>query len=229
MISPMPMLQTANDGVAGAGTNGGRRPTVVPAPATPSPELSDRPRCRTFTAQDKLRTLAETDRAAETGAIGAILRREGLYSLALTDWRRQRDAGASGALAPAKRGPKTAEPSQLAADPARVQHDNARLALRLKRAKAIIELQNKLRSCWASRWPRMATSRDGRVRGARLGQRHDRGDLRRARGFACQRAAWSRPAHRLAGDPPPETKARAGADRPTTAGGSRSAACATFR
>ena len=59
---------------------------------SPSPELSDRPRRRTFTAQDKLRILAETDRATAAGGIGAILRREGLYSSALTEWRRQRDA-----------------------------------------------------------------------------------------------------------------------------------------
>jgi hypothetical protein len=81
----MPMQQTPIDAEAGAATNGGRRPTVVAAPASASPELPDRPRRRTFTAQDKLRILAETDRAAETGGIGAILRREGLYSSALTD------------------------------------------------------------------------------------------------------------------------------------------------
>ena len=92
MISHMPMQQTP-DGEAGAAASGGRRPTVVIAPASPSPELSDRPRRRTFTAQDKLRILAVTDRATATGGIGAILRREGLYSSALTEWRRQRDAG----------------------------------------------------------------------------------------------------------------------------------------
>jgi transposase len=89
---------------------------VVAASASPSPELSDRPRRRTFTAQDKLRILAETDRATETGGIGAILRREGLYSSALTDWRRQRDAGAFTALVPGKRGPKTAEANSLSAE-----------------------------------------------------------------------------------------------------------------
>ena len=68
------------------------------APASASPELPDRPRRRTFTARDKLRILAETDRAAETGGIGAILRREGVYSSSLTEWRKQRDAGAFGAL-----------------------------------------------------------------------------------------------------------------------------------
>jgi len=140
----MPMPQTAIDAEAGAATNGGRRPTLVAAPASASPELSDRPRRRTFTAQDKLRILAETDRAAETGGIGAILRREGLYSSALTDWRRQRDAGAFGALVPAKRGPKTSERNPLAAQLALVERDNARLTLRLKRAEAIIELQKKV-------------------------------------------------------------------------------------
>jgi len=69
----MPMLQTPIDAAAGAATNGGRRPTVVAVPAAASPELSDRPRRRTFTAQEKLRILAETDRAADTGGIGAVL------------------------------------------------------------------------------------------------------------------------------------------------------------
>lgn len=141
---PMPTPLTQHDAAAGAGTDGGRRPTVVPAPAAASPELSDRPRRRTFTAQDKLRILAETDRAAETGGIGAILRREGLYSSNLTDWRRQRDAGVIGGLSPAKRGPKAAEPNPLAAELARLQQDNARLTRRLTRAEAIIDIQKKV-------------------------------------------------------------------------------------
>jgi transposase-like protein len=138
------MLQTPIDAEAGVATSGGRRPTAVAAPASASPELSDRPRRRTFTAQDKLRILAETDRAAETGGIAAILRREGLYSSALTEWRRLRDAGAFGALVPAKRGPKTIEPNPLAAELALVQRDNARLTRRLERAEAIIDLQKKV-------------------------------------------------------------------------------------
>ena len=140
----MPMLHAHTDAASGAGTNGGRRPTVVPAPLAASPELADRPRRRRFTAQDKLRILAETDRAAETGGISAILRREGLYSSNLTDWRRARDAGAISSLNPAKRGPKIAQPNPLAADNARLQQDNARLALRLTRAEAIIDIQKKV-------------------------------------------------------------------------------------
>lgn len=141
---PMPTPLTQHGAAAGAGTDGGRRPTVVPAPAAASPELSDRPRRRTFTAQDKLRILAETDRAAETGGIGAILRREGLYSSNLTDWRRQREAGVIGGLSPAKRGPKAAEPDPLAAELVRLQQDNARLTQRLTRAEAIIDIQKKV-------------------------------------------------------------------------------------
>jgi transposase-like protein len=116
----------------------------VPAPDAASPEISDRPRRRTFTAQDKLRILAETDRAAEAGGIGAILRRESLYSSTLTDWRRQRDAGAFGALVPLKRGRKTAAVNPLAAELAVSQRDVARLTRRLARAEAIIDVQKKV-------------------------------------------------------------------------------------
>jgi len=128
----------------GAATDGGRRPTVVAAPASASPELSNRPRRRTFTARDKLRVLAETDRALESGAVGAVLRREGIYSSTLCDWRRQRDVGAFDALTPVKRGPKTAEPNPLMAEVASLQNDNAHLTRCLARAEAIIAVQKKL-------------------------------------------------------------------------------------
>ncbi len=140
----MPMLQTPNDAEAGAAADGGRRPTVVAAPASASPELSARPRRRTFTARDKLRILAETDRAAETGGIGSILRREGVYSSTLCDWRRQRDAGAFSALTPIRRGPKTAQPNPLVAEVAVLQRNVAHLTRCLARAEAIIAVQKKL-------------------------------------------------------------------------------------
>ncbi len=128
----------------GPGTEEGRRPTIVSGPVAASPELTGRPRRRTFTAPDKLRILAETDRAAGTGGVGAILRREGLYSSVLSDWRRQRDAGALGALTPSKRGPKPPPPNPLAAELASARRDNIRLQQRLDRAEAIIELQKKV-------------------------------------------------------------------------------------
>ena len=143
MILLMPMIQTPIDAEASAATNAGRRPTVA-APASASPELTARPNRRIFTAQDKLRILADTDRAADIGGIAAILRREGLYSSALTDWRRQRDAGAFGALTPARRGPKAAEANPLATEVAALQKDNTRLTLRLARAEAIIGIQKKV-------------------------------------------------------------------------------------
>ncbi len=140
----MPMLHTPIDAEAGAAMNGGRRPTIVAAPASASPELSDRPRRRTFTARDKLRILADIDRAAETRGIGAILRREGLYSSTLSEWRRQRDAGAFSALVPGKRGPRTTELNPLSAEIAALQRNNARLTQRLARAEAVIDIQKKV-------------------------------------------------------------------------------------
>src|SRR6202050_3132330 len=103
----VPSKESKTSGTAGIDAEGGRRPAAVPAPATAAPELLDRPRRRTFTAQTKLRVLAETDGAADVGGIGAILRREGLYSSTLTDWRRQRDSGALGALARALMKPRS--------------------------------------------------------------------------------------------------------------------------
>jgi transposase-like protein len=115
----------------GAGTEGGRRPSVVPAPSAANPEISDRPRRRTFTAPKKLRILKEVDEAAGTGEIGAILRRHGLYSSALCEWRRQREAGTLGGLTPVNRGPKPAETNPLSAKLAASDRENAQLRRRL--------------------------------------------------------------------------------------------------
>src|SRR5271165_3414929 len=136
----MPSKEAKTNGAAGIDAEGGRRPTAVPAPATAAPELLDRPRRRTFTAQTKLRVLAETDGAADVGGIGAILRREGLYSSALSDWRRQRDSGALGAPTPTKRGPKPVARNPFAAELAQVKRENARLTRKLQHAEAIIDI-----------------------------------------------------------------------------------------
>ena len=145
----MPMLPLHNETAANAAT--GRRPTVVVAPAAISPELSNRPRRKTFTAADKLRILAATDRALETGGVGAVLRREGVYSSTLCDWRRQREAGTLGALTPARRGPKAFEANPLAAKVALLEKNNAHLTRCLARAEAIITVQKNLPTCWGSR------------------------------------------------------------------------------
>jgi transposase len=139
----MPIRDLKPDGAAGADTVGGRRPTAVSAPAAAAPELSDRPRRRTFTGQDKLRILAEIDHAP-AGGTAAILRREGLYSSTLSDWRGLRAAGALGGLMPIKRGPKPAPRNPLMAELAQAKRENARLMRRLEHAEAIIAIQKKV-------------------------------------------------------------------------------------
>lgn len=140
----MPNTRSQLNTAASAGTEDGRRPTIVPMPAAASPELLDRPKRRIFSAAMKLRILAETDRAADTGGIAAILRREGLYSSALTDWRRQRDAGAYAALKSLRRGPSSAVPNPVNAELAKANQENARLRQRLEQAEAIIGIQKKV-------------------------------------------------------------------------------------
>jgi len=132
------------DGANGAGAEEGRRPTAVPAPLAAAPEMSDRPRRRTFTVQTKLRILAETDDAAGVGGIGAVLRREGLYSSTLSEWRRQRESGALGALTPAKRGPTRAPRNPMAGELAQAKRENARLLRWLEHAEANIDIQKKV-------------------------------------------------------------------------------------
>jgi len=127
-----------------AGHSEARKLTTVPPPSAASPELSPRPRRRTFSAAAKLRILAETDRAADTGGIAAILRREGLYSSTLTDWRRQRDAGAFEALKPLRRGPKPVLAQPADTDLDQLRRENARLRQRLQHAEAIIGIQKKV-------------------------------------------------------------------------------------
>ena len=139
----MPLIHFEKTLAEGAETEGGRRPNVVPAPSAASPELADRPRRRTFTAAEKLRILRDVDHAGP-GGIGAILRREGLYSSAITDWRRQRDAGAYEGLSPVKRGPKPVAAQPLSAEHARLQRDYKRLEKRLERAEAVIDIQKKV-------------------------------------------------------------------------------------
>jgi transposase-like protein len=142
----MPLIPIEKTLAGGSETEGGRRPTVVSEPPAASPELTERPRRRTFTAADKLRILSEIDRAGHGGG-GAILRREGLYSSLLTDWRRQRDAGAYEALKAVKRGPKPAPVLPPSTDEqAQLRRENANLTLRLRRAEAIIEIQKKVAS-----------------------------------------------------------------------------------
>jgi transposase len=143
-IVVMPNNNGSINAANAVGIEEGRKPKTVAPPPAASPELSPRPQRRTFSAAAKLRILEETDRAADTGGIAAILRREGLYSSALTDWRRQRDAGAFEALKPLRRGPKPVVAQPADADLGQLRRENARLRQRLEHAEAIIGIQKKV-------------------------------------------------------------------------------------
>ena len=117
----------------------------APALPRPDPEVVANAKRRTFTAEYKLRILAEADAAAaQPGAIGALLRREGLYSSHLTAWRKQRSEGTLAGLEPKRRGRKTSPDAPLVAENQRLQRDNLRLTARLRQAETIIEVQKKL-------------------------------------------------------------------------------------
>jgi transposase len=114
--------------------------TSGPAPAGAGPEVEAKPRRRFFSAAEKLAILIEAD-ACPHGELGALLRREGLYSSLITDWRRLRAAGQLSGLTPQKRGPKV---DPHAAESARQQQTIIRLEKRLQQAEAIIDAQKKL-------------------------------------------------------------------------------------
>ena len=118
-------------------------PHVSTAQSAPDPEVSERPQRRTFSTAEKLRVLEEIDRA-RPNEIGAILRREGLYSSNVTRWRRQREAGQLRGLAPAKPGLKAPPANPHKSDLERLERENARLLDQLSRAEAVIELQKKV-------------------------------------------------------------------------------------
>ena len=112
----------------------------VSAPAGADTEVVAKPARRRFTAEYKLRILQAAEHCSP-GELGALLRREGLYSSHLTTWRRQREASQLAGLAPRKRGPK---PDPQADELARLRRENERLQTRLQQAEAIIDAQKKL-------------------------------------------------------------------------------------
>lgn len=110
---------------------------------SPDPEVSMRARRRRFTAEYKLRIVRAADAARDPGEIGALLRREGLYSSHLAAWRKQYRDGALRGLAAKKRGPARARPSAEALRVQQLERENARLKQRLDVAETIIAFQKK--------------------------------------------------------------------------------------
>src|SRR5712691_11079338 len=124
---------------------------VVPPPVVPDPEVRERAARRRFTAEYKLQVLRQADQCAEVGEIGALLRREGLYSSHLTTWRRQREQGALVALAPKKRGRPATPVSPLARRVAELERDKARLERRLQQAEPSSRPKKNCPRSWGSR------------------------------------------------------------------------------
>ena len=108
----------------------------------PDPEVFPRAERRQYTGQYKLRILEEVEQCTERGQVGALLRREGLYSSHLSKWRRQRAEGQLQALSPQKRGRKAQEVG--VEELARLERENERLRARLEQAEMIIDVQKKL-------------------------------------------------------------------------------------
>jgi transposase-like protein len=121
--------------------------TVAPAPPAsprPNPEVVADAKRRAFTAEYKLRILAEADAAAaQSGAIGTMLRREGLYSSHLVTWRRERQASILKGLTPHKRGAKSKRNPQEE-EMQKLRRENQRLTEELRKAEIVIDVQKKV-------------------------------------------------------------------------------------
>ncbi len=122
--------------------NGGS-PEGTGSDVAPDPEVPEKAARRRYPAEYKLRILQEADACRELGEIGALLRREGLYSSLLSAWRQQRADGALQGLSPKRRGPKGTR-NPLSRKLAELERENDRLRERLEQAEAIIEVQKKV-------------------------------------------------------------------------------------
>lgn len=140
------MLESKKKAEAGAREAGGRplegaggdRKRPQPRREAPDPELVERPRRRTFTAEYKLDILRQAEACSRSGEIGALLRREGLYTSHLSAWRKQRDAGSLAALG-RRRGRKKQDP--VATENDRLRRRLERSETELARARRVIEVQ----------------------------------------------------------------------------------------
>ena len=116
----------------------------VGAEATPETEVVAKAQRRRFTAEYKRRIVREADRCTTTGAIGGLLRREGLYSSSLTTWRAARDRGELEGLAPQPRGPKVVPPDPRDKKLVEQEREIGKWRKRAERAEALVEVQKKV-------------------------------------------------------------------------------------
>ena len=120
------------------------------AASRPDPEVVAKAKRRTYSAEYKQHILEEAEAAAGTrGGVGALLRREGLYSSLLATWRRERTDGIREALTPRKRGPKSTR-NPMEEENQKLRRQNARLTEDLRKAHIIIDVQKKSLRCWGT-------------------------------------------------------------------------------
>lgn len=117
--------------------------TVEESGMTVANEVVAKAARRRFTAAEKLRILEEAERCTQPGELGALLRREGLYTSHLSAWRAARRHGELAGLAPRSRGPKPKPVDSRDRKIAELERENRRLQARLERAEGLIELQKK--------------------------------------------------------------------------------------
>ena len=110
--------------------------------SSPDPEVPEKAQRRKFSAEDKKRILEEVDRATGHGGIGAVLRREGIYSSTLHGWRKERDAAVHKAFSQ-KRGPQPRR-NPLAGENEKLRRQNQRLQEELEKAHIVIDVQKKV-------------------------------------------------------------------------------------
>lgn len=113
-------------------------------PSPPDPEVPEKAIRRKYPGEYKLRVLKEAETCTQPGQLGALLRREGLYSSNLTAWRRQKEQGMLSALSPKKRGPRTLKRNPLALKVTQLERENQKLRQKLHQAETIIEVQKKI-------------------------------------------------------------------------------------
>ena len=113
-------------------------------PARPDPEVLAKPKRRRFTAQYRLRILEEADRCTQSGEVGRLLRREGLYSSHLANWRKARRDGALRGLSSKTRGAKAKASNPLEPKVRELEAKVARLQKKLHKAHTILEVQKKV-------------------------------------------------------------------------------------
>jgi transposase-like protein len=148
MTKPMNPDGTATSALRAKERSDEARKAEVGAPADqptiPDPEVVAIPTRRRFTAEYRLRILDEADRCTGPGDVGRLLRREGLYSSHLTNWRKSRREGALKALTPAKRGVKPAQRNPLQAKVRALEERVAHLEGELQTAHTILDVQGKV-------------------------------------------------------------------------------------